>query len=142
MDVRVDVDGDRAAERRLTRFGRRVMDMTDPMDVLGERMLDDVEQAFLTRGGGRWKPLTNSYQRWKRKRWGARPPMVLTGSLKEYMTSRRALRVTPRSVSYSLLPRGRGLAKLEDRPIVPRVGRDEVQLVFRNWLRDISRPGR
>jgi hypothetical protein len=135
IDVDFQILGADRVQGGFTELGRKADDLRDPFQEMADSLLGGVEEDFLTHGHGRWRPLDESYRRWKEGTFPGRGPLVLTGELRRQMTSRSSVRVGPNLFVYA--PHGVEMFKLEDRPIRPHVS--DADAILQRWVRRIVR---
>lgn len=88
----VTISGDEELRRRLNRVVAQVGNLTDPMKDIGKYMTDFFAgEVFASQGrviGEPWAPLSDSYARWKAKRFPGRPPLIQRGTMQKAFKSR------------------------------------------------------
>jgi len=152
--VHLELLGETLYDRAFQLTSERAEDMSEPLGQIGERLLAAIERQFETEGrtglGHKWAPLDDDYRAWKEAHYPGQPILQLTGAMKAAMTSRRALTVTPRKLSYDPPPpedrkarwHHEGAGGLPARPIVVlnKGERRQIDRIFAAWLREITRP--
>jgi hypothetical protein len=136
MQVGFSIHGDQTAERGFRRLARGADDLRDPLGQLEDEILADVQRQFQTEGFGRWKVLSPAYEAWKERVAPGRPMLVLTGSLRQYLTSEQSVQVAGDRLR-ALLPAE--LYKLEGRGISTAGTADRANEVFESWLSGLVR---
>lgn len=149
--LRFDVLGDTQYARAFETFGREAEDMSDPLQQIGEQLIQSVSEQFRTEGGhsrARWKSLNPTYAAWKEQQVGPEPILVFHGTMRAFMTSRSALHVSPRRLVYepsdpegiaAIHQAGEGSMpkrKMVDLPESDRRGWDRI---FAEWLNSMRR---
>ncbi len=147
MNISLEIDGQ-------DRFNWAIADLTQAVtDWRG--VWPEVEQIFFraqleqftsegSRGGSRWKPLSDSYRSWKEKKHPGQPILVLTGRLKRSLTvngagsSDQVRDQQPMSLTLgSIVPYGiyhqRGTKRMAQRPPMQLIQRDMGRITSRMY---------
>lgn len=102
--LRFNVAGDTFYSRAFSAAAKEAEDLSEPLTAIGDLVLRDVFEQFRTEGanggGGRWKPLSPEYAKWKAEQVGDQPIMVFTGGLRDAMLARSSVHVSPRRMVY------------------------------------------
>lgn len=149
VGFRVDVMGERQVSTSLLDLEDGMRDLSEPLRVVGDSIVDGVREQFATEGarglGRRWQPLSDSYREWKQRNYPGRKILVRTGGTKGAMLDKRqALTVTDHRVIYE--PRGEAAEiaarhQTGDGPprrkIIALTGRDArgIERTFAHWIR-------
>jgi phage gpG-like protein len=99
--VRLDVQvgGVSAVRRDIARMQGRAEDLRPALDAIAKVVASANQANFDSEGAagafGRWAPLSPGYRSWKEKHYPGRPILVLTGDLRDALTS------TPMQIQYA-----------------------------------------
>jgi hypothetical protein len=149
--VTFDIAGENQYARAFEAGAREVTDMSEPLEEVGESLRLSVSEQFRTEGahglGSKWKPLNDSYARWKEQQVGPQPMLVFTGDMRDSMLDRQAITVTPQRMVYAprhpdYAPRHqKGEGQLPQRKMVavPMSVRRQWDRYFAEWLNGIRR---
>lgn len=93
--IKITIIGARTTSRKLATFGARIDDLSEPFEQIGEDLLDDFNQNFISEGGlirPRWKQLANSTVRDRIRQgyFGPHPILFRTGMLYQSVAYRNA----------------------------------------------------
>lgn len=149
VGFRVDVMGERQVSTSLLDLEDGMRDLSEPLGVIGDNIIDTVREQFATEGarglGQKWTKLSDPYREWKQRHYPGRKTLVRTGGMKGALLDKRAaLRVSDRRVVYE--PRGNraeiaGRHQTGDGPprrkIVALTGMDArgMERTFAHWIR-------
>ncbi len=104
VELRFSVMGEEQVARAFEASARDAADMSTPLAEIGEDLRLAVAEQFRTEGahglGGKWQPLKTKYAAWKRQQVGDEPILVFHGLMRETLTSRSAITVTPQRMVY------------------------------------------
>lgn len=153
VHVSFDIHGEQQISRAFLAYEHEVDDLSVPLDRMADVVLASVREQFTTEGlsglGHPWTPLNPDYQAWKIARYGPRPILVATGSMKGAMLNKpHAVKVTKKRMVYE--PKGQraeiaayhqaGGGNLPQRKMVALTTaqkREAVDYVFSQWLFEI-----
>lgn len=105
--VKIDlkVAGEKQISRAFEASAREAEDMSEPLQRFGDHLLQQVGAQFASegaQGGAPWPQLNAAYAAWKDEHYPGRPILVRTGALRAAATSKDAVTVTPRRLTYEI----------------------------------------
>lgn len=85
--LETQVIGAKEAVVHLSAYSRHISDFRDLWPEITDAFVAREQLWFAAEGQGSWPPLSPDYASWKSVHYPGRPKLVLTGSLKESLTS-------------------------------------------------------
>lgn len=102
--MRFEVLGETQVARAFELSARDAADMSEPLTLIGEQLRISVSEQFTSEGahglGAKWHPLDPEYAKWKRAQVADEPILVFSGTMRDTLTSREAITVTPQRLVY------------------------------------------
>lgn len=77
--------------RTFSRWADQIDDLQPAFEQITQSFYEGEERQFASQGAagsGGWKPLSSAYKKWKDRRYPGRPLLVMTGALRDALTSK------------------------------------------------------